>query len=77
MMLNYEKVLRNLKLDHDEIKQKKAHKKCVSGEKPCQVAWLITFLEAHPPLDTPSSGQIGVLANGEFKGELSQLVRNS
>ncbi len=47
MSLNYAKVLRNLKFEHEEIKQKRSHKKCKT--EPCQIAFLITYLEAHPP----------------------------
>jgi len=46
--MRYEKVLRNLKFEHEDIQKKKNHKKC--KEDPCQIKWLIHFLEAHPPV---------------------------
>ena len=47
-MMTYEKVLRNLKMEHDEKMTKRRHPK-LCREKPCQLVFLIAFLEAHPP----------------------------
>ena len=64
--MTYIKMLRNLKMEHEEKMHKRQHPK-LCRQKPCQMAWLIAFLESHPPQEEVQ------LENEET---LSYLVRN-